>query len=312
MIISKTISPWRLLKIIWLRLLIMAVIGVAGSVIILQLGYTDWQIGMTAPSILGTALSIFLGFRTSAAMERWDRGRSLWSDLSSASLNLSLILARVDGEPYINANTGKHSEIAAKVMPRMIRRNIAWAWALNRQLKDLAPLQDCEKYLDADEYEALKRFSNPAMKMLYNQSRDFRIAQSEGQFFDGGHFEIVGMLRTLVASQRNCEGLKTTPFPTHYTFFTEVFIWMLVILLSFSLPAVESVGYLSIAAVVLIGWVFSMIEGIGKYMQDPFVNNRNVVPMDALSRMLEIDLLEIALEETDLPPVIDPVDGALS
>ena len=53
-----------------------------------------------------------------------------------------------------------------------------------------------------------------------------------------------------------------------------------------------------------------MVEGIGSYMQDPFKNNRNVIPMDALSRVIEIDLRS-AIGETDVPEPVKPVDGAL-
>jgi len=86
---------------------------------------------------------------------------------------------------------------------------------------------------------------------------------------------------------------------------------MLVVLMAFSLPTLDNVGYFSIFAVVVIGWVFSMINGIGAYMEEPFINNRNVIPMNALSRKLERNLLQIALEEKDIPPPMTPIEGAL-
>ena len=64
-------------------------------------------------------------------------------------------------------------------------------------------------------------------------------------------------------------------------------------------------------AVVLIGWTFFMVEGIGSYMQDPFENNRNVIPMDSLARSLEIDLKALALDDDDIPSPIEPIEGAL-
>ena len=310
-IIDKHISIWRLLKIIWLRLLIMLLIAVVGALVVLEVGEDYIFFSAVVPSILGTALSIFLGFRTNSAFDRWMKARGYWSDILSASENFSLALARVDGEAYLNRETGKSSIIAEKTMTRMIRRTIAWAWCLNFQLKDMPPLKGLEKYLDPQEYTILKTFENPALKMLYNQSRDFRIAMRENQFTDGEHFEIVTMLRDMLKAQNSCEGLRTTPFPTHYTFFTDVFIWMLVVLMAFSLPSVDSIGYFSIFAVVLTGWVFSMINGIGSYMEEPFVDNRNVIPMDALSRKLERSLLQIALEDKHIPPEITPKDGAL-
>ena len=311
MIVDKHISVWRLVKIIWLRILVMILIAAIGALVVLEVGANYIIISTTIPTILGTALSIFLGFRTNSAFDRWMKARGYWSDISAVSENFSMTLARIDGEIYLNRKTGKPSKLAAKVMPRMIRRNIAWAWCVNYQLKKLPALKGIDKYLEPEEYESVKGIDNPALKLLYNQSRDFRTAASEEQFTDGEHFEIVTMMREMVRAQCSCEGLRATPFPTHYTFFTDVFIWMLVILMAFSLPAMDNIGYFSIFAVVLTGWVFSMINGIGSYMEEPFVNNRNVVPMNALSRNLERSLLQIALEEKDIPPVIKPKEGAL-
>ena len=311
MIVDKHISIWRLLKIIWLRLLIMFFIATAGALFVLEIGARYIIISEVIPSILGTALSIFLGFRTNSAFDRWMKARGFWSNIMAISENFAMTLSRVDGEEYINYKTGKPSKIASEVMPRMIRRNIAWAWSLNYRLKGMPELFELDKYIEADELAALQNYDNPGLKMLYLQSRDFRIASSEHQFIDGEHFELVIGIKEMITAQHSCEGLKATPFPTHYTFFTDIFIWMLVLLMSVSLPAMENVGYFSILAVFITGWVFSMINGIGAYMEEPFVNNRNFVPMNALCRKLERDLLQNALGEKNIPPHIKPIEGAL-
>lgn len=311
MVVEKHISFVRLLKIIWRRLLKMALLSTAIVIPFVYFELQDHAIDLTAPLILGTALSIFLGFRTNSANERWFSARGHWSTIYSTARNLGFTLSRRhDG--HINLETGKKSAKAAKVMDRMLRRTIAWAWALNRQLKDKPELlEGLEKYLEPDELTQLKASHNPAAEMLYFQSKDYRVAKTEGQFTDGEHFEVVACLREMTAAQTSCEGLKATPFPRHYSFFTDVFIWLLIVLLSISLPKLESFGYLAIPLTVMVGWVFSMIEGIGDYMDDPFVDNRNVVPMDAIVTNLERDLLAFALGETDLPKPVQPVDGAI-
>lgn len=310
MIVEKRISFRRLLAIIWKRIIVMFLLATAIILPIMYFDLRDVTLDMTTPLILGTAISIFLGFRTNSAYDRWFLARGRWGRMRAASRNLSLILARHD-EDYINLKTGKKSKLAATVMPRMIRRNIAWLWVLGRQLKGLPPFQGVEHLITAEDMEAIKDVHNPAFKLLFLQSRDFRIAQKEGQFADGEHFEIVAIQRELVAEQTGCEGLKNTPFPTHYSFFTHVFIWLLLALLSFSLPGLEQIGYLAIPGVVLIGWIFFMVDGIGSYMEEPFVNNRNVIPVDALARSLEIDLKAIALGDKDVPEPIQPIEGAL-
>ncbi len=310
MIVERKISTIRLLKVIWKRLAMMVFIA---AIIVLPMYYLKWgeyAPDLSAPLILGTAISIFLGFRTNSAYERWFKARELWGSMRASSRNQTLVLSRIY-EKHINHTTGKHSKRAKTVMRRMISRNIAWIWVLGRQLKDVPPFEGVRDLLSDEDFEAVSDCHNPALKLLFLQSRDFRIAQGEGQFFDGEHFELVAVQRELVAGQTACEGLKNTPFPTHYTYFTNVFIWLFLILLSFALPGLENLGLLAIPAVVMVGWVFFMVEGIGSYMEEPFSNNRNVIPMDALARSLERDLLAFGLGEEDLPDMIMPSEGAL-
>lgn len=312
MIVEKDIKFRRLIPIIWRRMLIMFILSAS---IVLPLVYFDlkqFMIGMTTPLILGTAISIFLGFRTNSAYDRWFSGRDLFGQLCASTRNLALILSRVNDQ-YIDIETNKKSDKAAKVMPRMIRRAIAFVWMAGEQLKDGKPLEfeNIETLLSAKEIAELESAHNPALALLFRQRSDFREAMKQHQLYDGEHFEFVAIHRQLVETLTACESLKNTPFPTHYTYFTDLFVWLLVILLSLSLPANESSGYYAIPLAVLIGWIFSMIEGIGDYMDYPWRHNRNVVPMEFMSRNLEIDLKALALGETDLPIPFGPKDGAI-
>lgn len=285
------------------------------AIIVVPIVYFDlrqFTITMQAPLILGTAISIFLGFRTNSAYDRWFQGRALWGDIGGCTRNTALLCSR-NKEAYTNYKTGKESKLAAIVMPRMIKRSIALMWIFNKQLKDLPPLEyeGLDNLLEKEEKESLAHSVNPSLQLLFNQGRDFRIANSEGQFVDGEHFEFVAIQREMALLMTRCNGLKNTRFPTHYTYFTDLFVWLLVALLSMSLPGEESAGYWSIPIAVLIGWIFSMIEGIGNFMDHPWTNNRNVVPMDFLTRSHEIEIRSFAFGDTDLPPAFEPVDGAL-
>ena len=68
----------------------MAILSAFFVVPIVFFGLDQFTIGMTAPSILGTAISIFLGFRTNSAYDRWFQGRTYWGEIGAATLNLSL------------------------------------------------------------------------------------------------------------------------------------------------------------------------------------------------------------------------------
>lgn len=312
MVVEKQIKFRRLIPIIWKRIAMMVILSAIFVVPIVYFDLEQFTIGMTAPSILGTAISIFLGFRTNSAYERWFQARTYWGEMGAAIRSLALICSRID-EGYKNRKTGLHSIPASIVMPRMIRRGLAMMWILSRQLKDLPPLEhkNIDDFLDEDELRSLSSVHNPSLKLLFNQSSDFHIAANEGQFLDGEHFEFVAIQQRISCIMTKCFSLKNTGFPTHYTYFTDLFVWLLVVLLSMSLPGQENLGYLAIPIAVLIGWIFSMIEGIGDYMDYPWLNNRNVIPTDYLTRSHEIDIRAFALGETDLPAEITAKEGAL-
>jgi putative membrane protein len=65
-----------------------------------------------------------------------------------------------------------------------------------------------------------------------------------------------------------------------------------------------------IVASALVSWVFITMEVIGDASEDPFERSMNDVPMNALSRTIEIDLRQM-LGETELPPKEQPVDHIL-
>ena len=69
-------------------------------------------------------------------------------------------------------------------------------------------------------------------------------------------------------------------------------------------------GALMVVATALVGWVFNTMEGIGDSSEDPFERSMNDVPMNALSRTIEIDLRQI-VGDTELPPKEQPVGYVL-
>lgn len=313
MIVEKTISLRRVFPIIWKRLAIMAIIS---TVIVVPMEVFDLEehaIGMTTPLILGTALSIFLGFRTNSAYERWMNARGIFGSICASTRNLAAVLARKD-EPYTNLETGEVSSKAPIIMNRMIRRGIALLHIFGAELrddKDPLDFETVDDLLSEDDQKTLSTSSFPSIHLLFLQARDFRSASAEGQFIDGDHFEVVAIQRELNALINQAVSIKTTPFPTHYSYFTNLFVWLLVILMSLSLPANESNSIYVIPLIVIIGWIFSMIEGIGDYMSDPWVLNRNIVPMRFLAREHERQIRAIALQDKTHLPSVKVEDGAL-
>jgi len=312
MIIEKHIKFRRLIPIIWKRVLLM---GLLSSAIVIPLVYFNlhqFTIGMTTPLILGTAISIFLGFRTNSAYERWFKGRDLYGDLISNVRMIGLLVHRIKQRHRIDDDTSTPGSLEV-YLDRLVKRALAYCWIFGDQLKGHDPFKNdsLPHLLSESDIKLIKSAHNPALKTLFLQAELLAVLENEKAISGAELEEFTEVQREIVRIQTFAEDLKSTPFPTHYSYFTNLFVWLLIVLLSLSLPANENSGYYAIPLVVLIGWIFSMIEGIGQYMDMPWSDNRNVVPTDYLNRGVEIDLRAFVLGETDLPSQLQPVEGAL-
>ena len=197
-------------------------------------------------------------------------------------------------------------------------RQAAWAHVFNRQLKGLTSGQEIENLLADEDYQAVQQSSDPTWCLLLKQGESVATAYRSGKIDSTQNLVLQETLNRLTDHMGGCNRILKTNFPTHYSYFTKVFIWMFLILLGLSLPSYQgfegeaetAVAFIGIPAIVLIGWVFSMVDGIGSYMQSPFENNRNVIPMESMARSIEISL-RMTLGESKLPDPLKPIDGVL-
>ena len=310
MIIENRISLLRLLKVIWKRLIMIAIIAFISVATLIYFELTRYAIDRSIPLIIGTAIAIFLGFRTNSAYERWWEARVIWGRVINDSLNIGRSL-----RDFVD-QSNPDSEALIR---RFCLRQAAWAYSLDRQLKGQGISPEVETLLSQDEFESLKTSPDPALTLLLKQGSAVRTAFDDGHIDTYQNIALQGLLSDLTTHMGGCNRIKGTQFPTHYSYFTEVFIWIFLLLLGLSLPSnggsdalqASTSGYFAIPAIILIGWVFFMVEGIARYMQTPFENNRNVIPMHTLSRKIEIGLRMTMGETEGLPKQLEPADGAL-
>ena len=101
------------------------------------------------------------------------------------------------------------------------------------------------------------------------------------------------------------ERIKNTVFPTTYSYLTKVFIWLFVV--SFTLVISQEMGVWSIFMGWMIGFVFVSTQINGMNLVDPFENNVAGIPLNQITRTIEINLLQM-MGESDVPPPITPIN----
>ena len=266
-----------------------------------------WQL----VSIVGVAVSFYVGFKNSGSYNRFSEARQLWGGIVNRSRNWTMLVL---GHAQPEAQGSSPPERIA-YQRQLVYRQLAWANALRLHLRRQPALWDTDvaPWLDPAEAARLQKAANPPAQLLLTQMQALRGAN--GLFNELQQRTLVEDLRELTNLQGGCERIKNTPFPRQYAFSSVVFVWLFIALLPLGLVGeFEKLGHghywLTVPFSALVSWVFATIELVGHISEDPFENQMNDVPMTALCRVIEIDLRQM-LGETELPAPVQPVEGVL-
>lgn len=310
MIIARTYRVSKILPYVWKELLVTG--GVAAGVVAgIQWGDAAWLALPFAPlGVLGTALAIFLGFRSNTGYSRWWEARTIWGSV----VNSSRILARLVISGVANAEAlGKASpdELHAYVR-EIVHRQIAFAHALRLHLRRESDWSVLRALLPEAEVERVLGSRNRPNTILQIQSNRLKDGVRKEMLGPFDPISIEPNLAALNAWQGACERIKNTPMLSQYTFFTRLFVWLFLILMPSALASLfqASPGRWTVVPLSLtIGFIYAITSKVGEVNDDPFENRVHDVPMTALCDTIERDLREQLGEPTPPPPPAPPGDG---
>ena len=291
MLLIQNIRLTRILRNTWKVDLIMIASCTAAYFVRAYLIAHHFEIPTIIPTVLGTAIAFFIGFNNNQAYDRWWEARKIWGALVNDSRSYTRALINyVDGEDVI--------------VKRMVCRHIGFLYALKASLRGAVD-EIHTKYLTEEDLKEIAKHTNAHNALLNIQSRDLQILSKLGAI-DGFRFmEINEMLTRFSDSMGMSERIKNTIFPTTYSYLTKVFIWLFVV--TFTLVISQSAGISSIFLGWLIGFVFVSTQINGMSLVNPFENNSAGVPLNQITRTIEINLLQM-LEEQDIPEPVKPIN----
>lgn len=297
MYVKEVFSIWRLLKGIWPGVL---AVTVYSALVFYLYQYQNWHFlvfPISIISVVGTALSLLLGFRTNSAYDRWWEARKSWG----AIVNDSRTLVR-QSLNFIKAEPGEKKEIVDNIT----HLQIAWCYALCNSLRRDSVLINANLHLTEQELDYVARHDNIPNAIL------FLIQERLSYAYDKKYLSMLffqnmdDTLARLCDSMGQCERIKNTIFPTQYSFFVHFIIFLFTLILPMGL--IDSLGRIAIPITFLISFMFFYVEGISYVMQSPFEGNHNDIPMTSLSRTIEINLLQL-IDAPLIPDKILPKDG---
>ena len=294
MMVSNRGSVVRLVMWQW-RFTLWAVLGSTLVVLAYQRWPLAWiELPAMPVSVVGATIGIFVSFRTNSAYGRWWEGRQLWGRLINTSRHIAS-----QSVSFLRAAPAGTTE-------RLVRRQVAYVHALRCLLRQQDPFADAEflaSFSDPAELDGLRGESNLTHALLQRHLDD-AVALNDAGVIDA--FRLQGLdesVRHLLDIQGGCERIKKTPFPRGYGFIAEQLI--LVYTFLFPLSLVHELGVLSIPVSVLVCLSFALIGEAGRVLEDPFTMFWNGLPLAAMSRTIERNLLQ-RIGVTDLPPELTP------
>ncbi len=298
-------------------------------VILYQFLHLEWLtvIPWQPISLIGIALAFYLGFKNNSSYERLWEARKIWGGIVNASRSFT-VMAR----DFINNDEAKTKLEEAEL--ESVRRSvvdclIAWMYALTYQLRKIQPwehnsmadskfreslgmnysedlFQNLKKYLTDNEFNYIMSKGNKASHLLSIQSKRLMELRRKGVIEHFRHLELQNLITEFYTLQGQSERIKNFPFPRQYASANFSFATIFVLLLPFGMLNIVSEFepshfiWLAIPFSVICSWVFWTMEMIGDYSENPFEGLYNDVPISAMAKGIEADILQM-LEETDLP-----------
>lgn len=256
------------------------------------------EIPVTVITLLGTAIAFFIGFNNNQAYGRWWEARIIWGTI----VNDSRSWARNILQYPVQGNFSKEDFDEIKI--RMIMRQVAFVYALKENLRRISD-DYYKKFIDKDEMLLANHQSNVANAILSFHTIDLQKLSEQKSIDEFRFMQLNQFITSFTDSMGKCERIRNTVFPTTYIYFTRLFIWVFVIFITLVLA--DSVGAWSVLISWIIGFIFHVTHQNGMSLMDPFDNIPSGIPLDQISRTIEINLLQM-LGHDEIPKPVQAVN----
>jgi putative membrane protein len=302
--------------------------------------YLGWKwvaIPWLPVSLIGTAVAFYVGFKNNQSYDRSWEARKIWGGIVNTSRAFG-----ASAKAFINNDfaTAPLSEKELKQeIHTLINRHLAWVcalkhamWARTKWEHELPSSrrqrnyfmkkmdfgshdEDLKRFISKEEVEWINSKKNHATQLLDKQSQHLAELRRKGLIDDFKQMELQRLITELYGEQGRSERIKHTPLPRQYATSSAIFIIIFTLMLPFGmLNEFEKMGgslmWLMIPFNLVVSWVFSLMEYVGDYSENPFERLLNDVPIHSIVRNIEIDLKDM-MDETDLPEKVQPVGNIL-
>ena len=280
------------LRMRWDLLLMALLCGV--SVLSAQLGQARAVrlIDGSGLSMLGIAVSIFVAFRNTQAINRWWEARVLWGSITNCSRHWRDCL-----QTLLGADSRLRPE-----QQQLVGLQVLQCWLLNFELRGFwrldahARVQDLCRALGLPEAITVQQSMALRANLISQLHR-------EGAVNDWGRDALLRGMEQFTNAMGGLQRIRNTPLPPTYDVFIRLICW----LYGYALfGTFANQGSIFTGVLLFLGFVSA--ERIGAYVEGPFDQDGSsfCVPMDVVCRTISADLLGARHPLAELPISHDP------
>lgn len=231
-------------------------------------------------TMVGLALSLFLGFRNNTAYERWWEGRSIWGALVKESRSVARTCRSV-----------LDHEKEAEVIAQIERWLIVFPIALRHQCQYTRMDEDIKTRLLPDEAAKILNKLNPANLILLELSMLFGQLYRQDKISDVIYKTLDNKLDNMNLIQAGCERLNKTPIPFAYNLLLQRTAVLYCALLPFGL--VLHANWATAPLSLIIAYTFFGLDALDRDLEDPFSKRANSLPLKAICIGIERVIMDM-------------------
>lgn len=249
-------------------------IGLLGALATYLFEIHKFKLAPVAHTMVGAALGLLLVFRTNTSYDRYWEGRKL---LGSSINRLRDLLRQV---------AGSVQGLEGQQLCTELRRQLILFFGLQRQyLRNERDLSEFSELMTDEEKAQLEPLNVRPVAYLAGISRLLAAAYARGAFNSEIYRNIDQNLTALVDNLGGAERILKTPVPFAYAQHIKGFLFIFCFTLPFVLA--EPTGRWNPLASAAVAYALFGIEEIGVEIEDPFGDDPNDLPLEAMEEGLK-------------------------
>ena len=293
MLLKKNLGLHRIFLITWKTNIVLIILTTLAYIIDVYL-FPEIFVPPSVAALMGTALAFFIGFNNNQAYGRWWEARIVWGGLINESRTFCRNLIA-----YLRPGSlDEKSKNTNQITEAMVYRHIGFLYLFKDSLRKINT-GDYKKYLSEEDLNKINGLTNGYNAIMDIQAKQLGDLYQQG-LIDGFQFTAFNTTLTNINNDMGrAERINNTVFPPTYIYFTELFIYLLAILIT--LTVAQAIGPWSIFFGWVIGFVYHTTHINGLSIMNPFEMSPASIPLSSITRTIEINLME-SLGIQKVPP----------